>query len=44
MSQAVERSFNEITVESDTRTDDILLALAAGEPLSSKHFDAAEVG
>jgi glutamate N-acetyltransferase / amino-acid N-acetyltransferase len=42
--RAVERSFNAITVDGDTSTNDTYLAFAAGEPLSPAHFDALEAG
>ncbi len=42
--RAVERSFNAITVDGDTSTNDTFLAFAAGEPLESEHFDALETG
>jgi glutamate N-acetyltransferase/amino-acid N-acetyltransferase len=42
--RAVERSFNAITVDGDTSTNDTFLAFAAGEPLSPAHFDALESG
>jgi glutamate N-acetyltransferase/amino-acid N-acetyltransferase len=42
--RAVDRSFNAITVDGDTSTNDTYLAFAAGEPLSPEHFDALEVG
>jgi glutamate N-acetyltransferase/amino-acid N-acetyltransferase len=42
--RAVERSFNAITVDGDTSTNDTFLAFAAGEPLSPEHFDALEDG
>ena len=42
--RAVERSFNAITVDGDTSTNDTYLAFAAGEPLSPEHFDALEAG
>jgi glutamate N-acetyltransferase/amino-acid N-acetyltransferase len=42
--RAVERSFNAITVDGDTSTNDTFLAFAAGEPLGSEHFDALETG
>lgn len=44
VSQAVERSFNAITVDGDTSTNDTFLAFAAGEPLSTDQFDALEHG
>ncbi|SBO43783.1 bifunctional glutamate N-acetyltransferase/amino-acid acetyltransferase ArgJ [Cyanobium sp. NIES-981] len=42
--RAVDRSFNAITVDGDTSTNDTLLAFAAGEPLSPEHLDALEAG
>lgn len=42
--RAVDRSFNAITVDGDTSTNDTFLAFAAGEPLSPEHFDALEAG
>jgi glutamate N-acetyltransferase / amino-acid N-acetyltransferase len=44
VARAVERSFNAITVDGDTSTNDTFLAFAAGEPLSPEHFDALEAG
>jgi glutamate N-acetyltransferase/amino-acid N-acetyltransferase len=40
----VERSFNAITVDGDTSTNDTFLAFAAGEPLGPEHFEALEAG
>jgi glutamate N-acetyltransferase/amino-acid N-acetyltransferase len=42
--RAVERSFNAITVDGDTSTNDTFLAFAAGEPLNPELFDALEAG
>jgi len=42
--RAVDRSFNAITVDGDTSTNDCFLAFAAGEPLNPEHFDALEAG
>ena len=42
--RAVDRSFNAITVDGDTSTNDTYLAFAAGEPLSAEHFEALEGG
>ncbi len=42
--RAVERSFNAITVDGDTSTNDTLLAFAAGEPLEPEHLAALEAG
>ena len=42
--RAVDRSFNAITVDGDTSTNDTFLAFAAGEPLDPAHFEALEFG
>jgi glutamate N-acetyltransferase/amino-acid N-acetyltransferase len=42
--RAVDRSFNAITVDGDTSTNDTVLAFAAGEPLNPEHFAALEAG
>jgi glutamate N-acetyltransferase / amino-acid N-acetyltransferase len=42
--RAVDQSFNAITVDGDTSTNDTFLAFAAGEPLSPELFDALEAG
>jgi glutamate N-acetyltransferase/amino-acid N-acetyltransferase len=42
--RAVERSFNAITVDGDTSTNDTVLAFAAGDPLAPEHFEALEAG
>ena len=42
--RAVQRSFNAITVDGDTSTNDTVLAFAAGEPLASQHHAALEDG
>ncbi len=42
--RVVERSFNAITVDGDTSTNDTFLAFAAGEPLAADHFAALESG
>jgi glutamate N-acetyltransferase/amino-acid N-acetyltransferase len=42
--RAVDRSFNAITVDGDTSTNDTTLAFAAGEPLGPEHFEALEAG
>ncbi len=42
--RAVERSFNAITVDGDTSTNDTFLAFAAGEPLAAAHHEALEEG
>ncbi len=42
--RAVDRSFNAITVDGDTSTNDTYLAFAAGEPLGQEHFEALEAG
>ena len=44
VSRAVDRSFNAITVDGDTSTNDTYLAFAAGEPLGPEHWDALEAG
>jgi glutamate N-acetyltransferase / amino-acid N-acetyltransferase len=44
VSRAVDRSFNAITVDGDTSTNDTFLAFAAGEPLNPEHLDALEAG
>jgi len=44
VSRAVDRSFNAITVDGDTSTNDTFLAFAAGEPLSPEHWDTLEAG
>ncbi len=42
--RVVDRSFNAITVDGDTSTNDSFLAFAAGEPLALEHLDALEAG
>ena len=42
--RAVQRSFNSITVDGDTSTNDTVLAYAAGEPLVVEHHNALEQG
>jgi glutamate N-acetyltransferase/amino-acid N-acetyltransferase len=42
--RAVDRSFNAITVDGDTSTNDTFLAFAAGEPLNPEFYDALEAG
>jgi glutamate N-acetyltransferase/amino-acid N-acetyltransferase len=42
--RAVDRSFNAITVDGDTSTNDTFLAFAAGEPISPEFYDALEAG
>ncbi len=42
--RVVDRSFNAITVDGDTSTNDTFLAFAAGEPLDVGHFPALEEG
>ena len=42
--RAVQRSFNVITVDGDTSTNDTFLAFAAGEPLSTHQFELLEQG
>ena len=44
VTRAVERSFNAITVDGDTSTNDTVLAFAAGDPLGAVHFEALEDG
>ena len=44
VSRAVQRSFNAITVDGDTSTNDTVLAFAAGAPLDSAHHVALEQG
>jgi len=44
VSRAVARSFNAITVDGDTSTNDTFLAFAAGEPLASEHWEVLEQG
>ena len=44
VSRAVQRSFNSITVDGDTSTNDTVLAYAAGEPLDPSHYCALEEG
>ncbi|MBM5801195.1 MAG: bifunctional glutamate N-acetyltransferase/amino-acid acetyltransferase ArgJ [Cyanobacteria bacterium K_DeepCast_35m_m2_023] len=44
VSRAVDRSFNAITVDGDTSTNDTFLAFAAGEPFNPEHLDALEAG
>ncbi len=44
LKRVVDRSFNAITVDGDTSTNDSLLAFAAGEPLDREHLQALEVG
>jgi glutamate N-acetyltransferase/amino-acid N-acetyltransferase len=44
VSRAVARSFNAITVDGDTSTNDTFLAFAAGEPLAEEHWQALEQG
>ena len=44
VSRAVQRSFNSITVDGDTSTNDTVLAYAAGEPLDPAHHGALEEG
>ena len=41
---AVERSFNAVTVDGDTSTNDTVLALAAGDPLPSEHLPTLKAG
>ena len=42
--RAVQRSFNAITVDGDTSTNDMVLAFAAGAPLAQEHHSALEQG
>ena len=42
--RAVQRSFNAITVDGDTSTNDTFLAFAAGEPLLSDQYEQLEQG
>jgi glutamate N-acetyltransferase/amino-acid N-acetyltransferase len=42
--RAVDRSFNAITVDGDTSTNDTFLAFAAGEPLDPGFHEALEAG
>ena len=42
--RAVERSFNAITVDGDTSTNDTVLAFSAGAPLAVEHHADLEVG
>ncbi len=44
VSRVVDGSFNAITVDGDTSTNDALIAFAAGPPLAKQHFDLLEVG
>ncbi len=44
ISRAVDRSFNAITVDGDTSTNDSLLAFSAGESLDKKYLDDLEIG
>ena len=44
VTRVVDRSFNAITVDGDTSTNDTFLAFAAGEPLGPEHFEALEAG
>lgn len=42
--RAVQRSFNAITVDGDTSTNDTVLAFSAGEPLEPSGYDQLEAG
>ncbi|KZR68775.1 Arginine biosynthesis bifunctional protein ArgJ [Prochlorococcus marinus str. MIT 1313] len=42
--RVVDRSFNAITVDGDTSTNDSFFAFAAGEPLELKYLEALEAG
>ncbi len=44
LKRVVDRSFNAITVDGDTSTNDSLLAFAAGEPLELEYLEALEAG
>ena len=44
VARAVQRSFNAITVDGDTSTNDTYLAFAAGAPLDPAHYAALEEG
>ena len=44
VSRAVQRSFNAITVDGDTSTNDTVLAFAAGDQLPAQHHAALEDG
>lgn len=44
ITRAVGCSFNAITVDGDTSTNDTVLAFAAGDPLEQHHFPALEEG
>ncbi len=44
ISKAVDISFNSITVDGDTSTNDACIAFSAGEPLSEIYFDALQDG
>ncbi len=44
LSRSVQSSFNAITVDGDTSTNDAFLAFNSGDTLSSKHFDFLEEG
>ena len=44
VTRAVDRSFNAITVDGDTSTNDTFLAFAAGDPLAEEHWPALEEG
>ena len=44
VNRAVQRSFNAITVDGDTSTNDTVLAFAAGAPLDAAHHAALEQG
>jgi len=42
--RVIERSFNSITVDGDTSTNDAFIAFTAGLPLAHQHLDTLEVG
>lgn len=44
VARTVDRSFNAITVDGDTSTNDTFLAFAAGDPLAEEHWPALEEG
>ena len=44
VTRAVQRSFNAITVDGDTSTNDTFVAFSAGDPLDPEHLGALEQG
>ena len=44
VANAVELSFNAITVDGDTSTNDAFIAFSAGEPLNERYFDVLQDG